>query len=70
MFTPDFFIDTLQSTKKALTNQIYKDPVLNKAANDYIDAQTQFAKMMVHNTVDMVKYSVESISKCLFPQKG
>jgi hypothetical protein len=70
MFTPDFYIDSLQSTKKALTNQVYKDPVLNKAAHDFIDAQTTFAKMMVHNTVDMAKYSVDSLSKVLFPQKG
>jgi hypothetical protein len=42
---------------------------LNKAAHAYIDAQTQFAKMAVNNTIDMAKYSVESISKVLFPKK-
>jgi hypothetical protein len=68
MFTPDFFIDALQATKKSMTNQIFKDEVLNKAANDYIDAQTTFAKMMVHNTIDMAKYSVDSVSKLLFPK--
>jgi hypothetical protein len=69
MFTPDFFIDALQVTKKSMTNQIFKDEVLNKAANDYINAQTTFAKMMVHNTIDMAKYSVDSVSKLLFPKK-
>jgi hypothetical protein len=68
MFTPDFFIDVLQDTKKSMTNQIFKDEVLNKAANDYINAQTTFAKMMVHNTIDMAKYSVDSVSKLLFPK--
>ena len=68
MFTPHFFIDTLQSTKKVVANQIFKDSRLNKAATDYIDAQTAFAKMMVNNTVDMAKYSVESISKVWFPK--
>ena len=69
MFSPHFYIDSFQSTKKIITDQIYKDPALNKAAHAYIDAQTQFAKMAVNNTIDMAKYSVESVSKYLFPKK-
>ena len=69
MFTPDFYIDSFQSTKKIITNQVFKDPTLNKAAHNYIDAQTAFAKMLTANTVDMAKYSVESVSKVLFPKK-
>jgi len=69
MFTPHFFIDTFQNTKKVVANQIFKDARLNKAAIDYIDAQTQFAKMAVNNTIDMAKYSVETISSYWFPKK-
>ena len=36
MFTPHFFIDTFQSTKKLVTDQVFKDPALNKAAHAYI----------------------------------
>lgn len=68
MFTVDFFIDSFQDSKRILTNYVIKDPTLNKAANDYIVAQTVFAKMLAHNTLDLTKYSVESISKVLFPQ--
>ena len=68
MFTPAFFIDTIQDTKRIVTNQVFKDPTLNKAANDYITAQTAFAKMLMNNTIDITKYSVDSISKVLFPQ--
>jgi hypothetical protein len=68
-FTPDFFIDTFQDTKRIVTNQVFKDPTLNKAANDYITAQTAFAKMLAHNSIDLTKYSVESISKVLFPKE-
>ncbi len=68
MFGPDFFIDTIQETKRVITNQVFKDSTLNKAANDYINAQTAFAKMLAHNTIDLTKYSVDSISKVLFPQ--
>jgi hypothetical protein len=69
MFTPDFYIDSFQSTKKILTNQVFKDPTLNKAAHNYIDAQTAFAKMLASNTLDLAKYSVESVSNVLFPKK-
>lgn len=69
MFTPEFFIDSFQGTKKAVTNTVFKDPTLNKAAHAYIDAQTAFAKVLVQNTVEMTRYSVDSISSVLFPKK-
>ena len=68
MFSPDFYIDTFQETKRVITNKIFTDPTLNKAAQDYINAQTAFAKMLAHNAIDLTKYSVESVSKVLFPQ--
>jgi dihydroneopterin aldolase len=68
MFTPDFFIDSFQDIKKVITNAVFKDATLNKAAHNYIDAQTAFAKMMTRNTIDLAKYSVDSVSKVLFPQ--
>ena len=69
MFTPIFYIESFQNTKKIVADQIFKDPALNKAAHAYIDAQTQFAKMAVNNTIDMAKYSVDSVSKHWFPKK-
>jgi hypothetical protein len=69
MFTPDFYIDLLQSTKRTMTNQVYKDETLNKAANDFISAQTAFAKMLLNNTLVLTQYSVESISKVLYPKE-
>jgi hypothetical protein len=68
MFSPDFYIDTFQETKRVITNKIFTDPTLNKAAQDYINAQTAFAKMLAHNAIDITKYSVESVSKVLFPK--
>jgi hypothetical protein len=69
MFTPIFYIESFKNTKKIVTDQIFKDAALNKAAHAYIDAQTQFAKMAVNNSIDMAKYSIESVSKVLFPKK-
>lgn len=68
MFTPEFFIDTVQETKRVVTNKIITDPTLNKAAHEYINAQTAFAKMLSRNAIDITKYSVESVSKVLFPK--
>ena len=69
MFTPEFFIDTFQGTKKAFTNTVITDKTLNKAAHAYIDAQTTFAKMLVTNATEMTRYSVDSISAALFPKQ-
>ena len=63
-FTPEFYIDAVQDTKRMLTNQIIKDETLNEAAINYIDAQTKFAKMMVQNSITLSKYFVDTISKC------
>ncbi len=68
-FTPDFFIDTFQNTKKVVTNAVFKDETLNKAAHAYIDAQTSFAKVLANNTIEMTRYSADSVSKVLFPKK-
>ncbi len=69
MFTPEFFIDTFQGVKKSITNTVFKDVTLNKAAHAYIDAQTAFAKVLANNTIEMTRYSVDSVSKVLFPKK-
>jgi hypothetical protein len=69
MFGPEFFIDTFQGAKKAVTNAVFRDKILNKAAHSYIDAQTAFAKVLVNNTIEMTRYSVDSVSSVLFPKK-
>jgi hypothetical protein len=69
MFTPDFYIDLFQSSKRQFTNQVYKDDTLNKACNAFIDAQTVFAKMMAKNYIDLSKYSVDTVSKVFFPKQ-
>jgi hypothetical protein len=69
MFTPDFYIDLLQTSKKMTTNQVYKDAVLNKACHAFIDAQSVFAKMLVKNTIDITAHSVDSYTKIFFPKE-
>ena len=59
MFSPEFFIDTIQSAKRSVFNRIIKDENLQKVANRYLDAQTEFAKMIVLNAIDLAKYSLD-----------
>ena len=68
MFTPDFYIDLFQSSKRTATNTVFKDERLNKVANDFIDAQTLFAKMIAKNTIEMLSYTADSMSNAMYPQ--
>lgn len=68
LYTANFYIDTLQKTKSILTDKVITDPVLNKAAHDFMDAQTVFAKMVANNTTNIAKHSVDSMCKSYFPQ--
>lgn len=52
-----------QSAKKSLTDKIIKDPELNEMAHKYIDAQTQFASMLLENTECMLKYAFDKAAK-------
>lgn len=67
--TLEAHIEAFQETKRGLTDKIITDTTLNKAAHDYIDAQTQFAKMLAHNFTDIAKYSADSITDKWFPKK-
>jgi hypothetical protein len=69
MFSPSFYIDSFQCTKKIITDQIFKDSTLNKAAHAYIDAQTAFAKVLVNNAIDVTGYMVDSLSSKLFTKE-
>jgi hypothetical protein len=69
MFTPQFFIDTIQTTKRGVFKQIVKDPELQRVADRYLDAQTEFANMMVKNTIDVARYSLDQFTNCVWSKK-
>jgi hypothetical protein len=70
MFTPDAVIDNIQGIKRSFTNHVITDPTFNKIAHDYIDAQTEFAKMMARNALTVAKYSTEAATKSMFSKKA
>lgn len=68
--TPELFVDTFCSTKRHLTNKIILDPVLNKAANEFITAQSDFAKMMIKNYINISKHSMDAATTLWFPKRA
>jgi len=67
LFGPDTVIDTVQNMKRMVVNQFITDEVIRSAAHNYIDSQTEFARMLVKNTFDL---AANSLSQCgtMFPQ--
>lgn len=59
MFSPEFFIDTIQSAKKSVFNRMITDPELRAASDRFINTQSDFAKMLVTNTIDLARYSLD-----------
>ena len=69
MYSLENYVEVFQQTKKQLTDKIITDTELNKAAHNYIDAQTAFAKMLVKNTQTVLKYATDSNTSFWFPSK-
>jgi hypothetical protein len=57
------FVNYIQGAKKSMTDKVIKDPELNEMAHKYIEAQTQFANMLLDNTECMMKYSFDKMAK-------
>lgn len=69
MFTPEFFIDSCQSSKKAIFRYMTDDKHLHEIADRYVDVQSQFAKMLLSNFTDITKYSFNKMTECSFASK-
>lgn len=70
MYTLESYVDAFQQTKKRITDKVIINPTLNKAAHNYINAQTVFAKMVIANTQEVLKHSVDRQSAFWFPEKA
>ncbi len=63
-----FYIDMFQNTKKTVINNIIVDQTLNKAAHEFVDTQTAFAKRMIKNGQDVSKYFMDTQVANWFPK--
>ena len=53
MFTPDFYVDTVQNGKKTFVNTFVQNESLKSAMVDFIDAQTAYTKAAVKAGTDV-----------------
>lgn len=53
MFTTDFFIDTVQSSKKTFVNTFVQHETAKKAMTDFIDSQTAYTKAAAKAAMDI-----------------
>lgn len=62
MFTPDFYIDTVQNGKKTFVNTFVQHEATKKAMNEFIDSQTAYTKAAAKAAVDV---TTKMTSECV-----
>lgn len=60
MFTPDFFIETIQNAKKQAVNTFVVDAKIKAGLIEVIDAQTEFTKTVAKNTLTFAQLYVQN----------
>jgi hypothetical protein len=55
MFTPQFYIDQFQATKKLVVAQMYSNDEVRSSLNALIDTQTEVAKQWTNTTLLLAK---------------
>lgn len=53
MFTPDFYIDAIQNSKKQFVNTFVKHDGIKDALNAFVDGQTEYTKAAAKVGVDV-----------------
>ena len=66
MFTPDYFITSVQNAKRYVVSTFVQDEKIKQGLNDYIDAQENFVKVVSKNALDFTKLAVETATKTDF----
>jgi len=71
MFTPDFFIDSVQDAKKQFVNTfVVNNESFKKELIKLIDAQTKFAKGQVSTTLSIAEAFVKNASDVFYAKKS
>lgn len=55
MFTPEYFINSLQNSKKTVINTFVADKDIKEGLTNLVDAQTQFYENVSKNVVGISK---------------
>jgi hypothetical protein len=68
MFTPEYFIDAVQNTKRQIVDTFVQDERIKKSLQAYIDAQTIFVKVAAKNAVEFAQLTIENAIKPDYPK--
>lgn len=66
MFTPEFFIDSVQSAKKQIVSTFVTDAKFKAELNKLIDSQTEFAKGQVKTTLSIAEALIKNASTAFY----
>ncbi len=62
MFSPEFFIDSVQNAKKQLVNTFVVDKTIKASIIEVIDAQTAFVKAATQNALTLTQLFVKNFA--------
>lgn len=62
MFTPEAYIDAIQNGKKQVVNTFVTDEKIKKGLVEVIDAQTEFSKTLVKNSLALSELVVKNFA--------
>lgn len=67
MFIPSYVVDSFQSSKRAMTRHLIKDKIILNVCEKFIDAQTDFAQVIIKNNLEVSKYAIDCYLNTWFP---
>ena len=62
MFTPEYFIDSVQNAKKQVVNTFVVDKTIKESLIEVIDAQTAFVKTATQNAITLTQLFVKNFA--------
>lgn len=62
MFTPEYFIDSVQNAKKQVINTFVVDKTIKESLIEVVDAQTAFVKTATQNAITLTQLYVKNFA--------
>ncbi len=66
MFTPEYFIDSVQNAKKQFVNAFVTNESFKKELVKLVDAQTEFAKGQVKTTLSIAEAFYKNATDAIY----
>ena len=70
MFTPDFYIDSVNNVQKKIVETFVTNDPFKKELVKLIDAQSKFAKTQYTTSIELAQAFVKNASEAVYAKKG